>query len=131
MAAPINFQTPDFLSPPTIYIPLNRRSFSHNDLSTVASPMSLSRPQVSSPLAVSFDSGPSHSQQPIPRPPMPARKNSGFMQSRALRPFPTISHALQPPKSSNVKPVKLIQPPQNCKMTFVLDLTQAEFSRQD
>lgn len=97
---------------------------------TVASPMSLSRPQVSSPLAVSFDAGVTRP-QPIPRPPMPQRKSSGFMQSRALRPFPTISHALQPSKSSNAKPVKLIKPPQNSKMTFVLDLTQAEFSRQE
>ncbi|EAU93452.1 hypothetical protein CC1G_04431 [Coprinopsis cinerea okayama7 len=98
---------------------------------TVTSPMSFSRPRVSSPLAESFSSG-NMKPQSIPRP-QPARQHGAFMPSRALRPFPTISHALQPSKSSNLgnKPVKLIEPPKNCKMTFVLDLTQAELGRQE
>jgi len=64
------------------------------------------------------------SQQQRSRPP--------FMASRALRPFPSISTALQPSKSaSSPKAVKLIQPPKNFNMTFVLDLSQAELSRQE
>ncbi|TEB04477.1 hypothetical protein FA13DRAFT_1654735 [Coprinellus micaceus] len=88
----------------------------------------MSRPRVSSPLAAN---GPTMSS--APRPAFPKR-SPGFATSRALRPFPTISHALQPSNSTGLsksKPIKLIEPPKNFKMSFVLDLTQAEFSRQE
>ncbi|KAF9036471.1 hypothetical protein BDZ89DRAFT_946417 [Hymenopellis radicata] len=86
----------------------------------------MSRPIVSSPLA-----GPTCSQGQTKR--ITPRRNPSFPSSRALRPFPTIATATQPlgSKSGNKKPVKLIQPPANHLHTFVLDLTQAEFSRQD
>ncbi|KAF8887938.1 hypothetical protein CPB84DRAFT_1684367 [Gymnopilus junonius] len=95
--------------------------------------LAFNRPAVSSPLAAAS------SQSNFPAIKRTVQKrNSSFPSSRALRPFPTISHILQPPSptatpsSSGVKkPVKLIEPPENFKTTFVLDLTQAEFSRQD
>ncbi|KAF8898380.1 hypothetical protein BD779DRAFT_1666241 [Infundibulicybe gibba] len=94
--------------------------------------MSMSRPLVSSPLADASQRSSSAAQRILPR------RNPSFPSSRALRPFPTISHAFQQPTSSsnasskNKKaPVKLIEPPKDHKMTFMLDLTQAEFSRQD
>ena len=63
------------------------------------------------------------------------RRNSHFPASRALRPFASIAQALQQPNtlsSQNRKPpVKLIEPPKNQKATFLLNLTQAELSRQD
>ncbi|RXW20626.1 hypothetical protein EST38_g5231 [Candolleomyces aberdarensis] len=92
--------------------------------------MTMTRPLVSSPLADSS----SAAKAPMQRPTL-AKRNSAFATSRALRPFPTIAHALQPSKSTNTasksKPIKLIEPPKNYKMSFVLDLTQAEFSRQE
>ncbi|KAF8226089.1 hypothetical protein L208DRAFT_1407606 [Tricholoma matsutake] len=87
--------------------------------------MTMSRPLVSSPLADSSHSGRTAAQRIIPR------RNTTFQSSRALRPFPSISHTLQPTSSTKKAPVKLIVPPQNYRCTFVLDLTQAEFSRQD
>ncbi|KAI0735424.1 hypothetical protein C8Q76DRAFT_791977 [Earliella scabrosa] len=75
-----------------------------------------SRPRVSSPLAASAQ----------PRP-APGRTHS-FPTSRPLRPFPSLSIA---PASSARKPVKIIEPPANFKGAFVLNLTQAELSRQD
>ncbi|KAF5337362.1 hypothetical protein D9611_003179 [Ephemerocybe angulata] len=93
--------------------------------------VTMSRPLVSSPLADS----PSTGRAPMPRPAFPMRKSGQFATSRALRPFPTISTALQPSKSANLasksKPIKLIEPPKNFKMSFVLDLTQAELRRQE
>ncbi|EGO30037.1 hypothetical protein SERLADRAFT_379725 [Serpula lacrymans var. lacrymans S7.9] len=59
---------------------------------------------------------------------MPTRTHK-FPSSQPLRPFASIS---QPLKSSvSAKPVKLIEPPKNFKTTFVLNLTQEEFSRHD
>ncbi|KAF9056626.1 hypothetical protein BJ165DRAFT_1522520 [Panaeolus papilionaceus] len=90
--------------------------------------MSFTRPIVSSPLADSQTNIP-----PVKRE-IPKRV-SHFPSSRALRPFPAIAHVMAPGKATSnnksSKPVKLIQPPTNFKATFVLDLTQAEFSRQD
>ncbi|TFK20155.1 hypothetical protein FA15DRAFT_600246 [Coprinopsis marcescibilis] len=118
------------MSLPSLLLP----ALTNPAVATITSPFAVSRPLVSSPLAESFG-GDSLSHSQVPRPQPPPRRNSGFAPSRALRPFPAISHALQPSKSSNTssnsKPIKLIEPPKNFKMTFVLDLTQAEFSRQD
>ena len=98
-------------------------------LLTATMTLTMTRPAVSSPLAQSSQSsGVPPAQRVIPK------RNTSFPSSRALRPFPTISHLVQPSKagmSSAKKPVKLIEPPKNFKATFVLDLTQAEFSRQD
>ncbi|RDB29662.1 hypothetical protein Hypma_015252 [Hypsizygus marmoreus] len=86
--------------------------------------MAMSRPMVSSPLA-----DPSHSgRNTVPR--IIPRRNISFPSSRPPRPFASISHALHP-TSSKKPPVKLIEPPKNHKGTFLLDLTQAEFSRQE
>ncbi|KAJ7785975.1 hypothetical protein B0H16DRAFT_12404 [Mycena metata] len=83
--------------------------------------MSASRPAVSSPLAGPSSTSSSASTRMTPQ------RTFSFPTSRALRPFPTISSAAAaPPK----KPVKMIQPPANQRGTFVLNLTQAEFSRQ-
>ncbi|KAH7883808.1 hypothetical protein F5I97DRAFT_1814424, partial [Phlebopus sp. FC_14] len=81
-----------------------------------------SMPYVSSPLATS-----SHNSVAAPSRSLPKR-NPSFMRSRPLRPFASIS---QNAPSSSSKPVKLIEPPKNFKTTFILDLTQGEFSRQD
>lgn len=83
--------------------------------------MTASRPSVSSPLAgQNYTSGPAATRL------TPQRTNS-FPTSRALRPFPSMSPAAAPAGS---KPVKMIQPPANQRESFVLNLTQAEFSRQ-
>ncbi|KAH9937459.1 uncharacterized protein B0H18DRAFT_970734 [Fomitopsis serialis] len=66
----------------------------------------------------------------------PARAPS-FPVSRPLRPFPSIANALSsglPQRSGTSggkRPIKIIEPPANTKCAFVLNLTQAEFSRQD
>lgn len=86
---------------------------------------------VSSPLA----SSPSHKLSiaiPTSRP-QPAR-NPSFPPSRPLRPFASIAQSIAPPKRgtpTSKKPVKLIEQPKNHKGTFLLNLTQAELSRQD
>ncbi|KAH7924013.1 hypothetical protein BV22DRAFT_1091764 [Leucogyrophana mollusca] len=87
-----------------------------------ASPM----PYVSSPLASS-----SHNSMAGPSRGLPKR-NPSFPPSRPLRPFASISQTTKPSSmgSPAKKPVKLIEPPKNFKTTFVLDLTQGEFSRQ-
>ncbi|KAI0824092.1 hypothetical protein BC628DRAFT_1420205 [Trametes gibbosa] len=89
-------------------------------LMAVAAPMpsqfNPARPRVSSPLAASTQ----------PRS-VPSRNHS-FPTSRPLRPFPSIAANSQ---SSSRKPVKIIEPPANFKGAFVLNLTQAELSRQD
>ncbi|KIM84536.1 hypothetical protein PILCRDRAFT_818105 [Piloderma croceum F 1598] len=67
--------------------------------------------------------------------PQPAR-NPSFPPSRPLRPFASIAQSIAPPKRGSPmlnakKPVKLIEQPKNHKGTFLLNLTQAELSRQD
>ncbi|KJA25987.1 hypothetical protein HYPSUDRAFT_133739 [Hypholoma sublateritium FD-334 SS-4] len=87
----------------------------------------VTRPVVSSPLAGSAQNIP-HITRPT------TKRNPSFPSSRPLRPFPTISHIINPvsaKSSPGAKPVKIIEPPKNFKATFVLDLTQAEFGRQD
>lgn len=71
----------------------------------------------------------------------PISRRPSFPPSRALRPFASISH-LSPVKSSTPTPggrsamakgrrtLKLIEAPKNCKMSFQLNMSQAEFSRQ-
>ncbi|KIK71300.1 hypothetical protein GYMLUDRAFT_33444 [Collybiopsis luxurians FD-317 M1] len=85
------------------------------------------RPFTSSPLAgASQHAG-------APSRPTVARRNPSFPPSRALRPFPSVANSLRPSSTSNPnkKPVKIIEPPQNQPRVFVLNLTQAELSRQD
>ncbi|KAI0768526.1 hypothetical protein BD413DRAFT_127284 [Trametes elegans] len=78
---------------------------------------SAARPRVSSPLAASA------------QPRSVSSRPHAFPTSRPLRPFPSI--AVNHAKSSARKPVKMIEPPANFKTAFVLNLTQAELSRQD
>ncbi|KAI0374413.1 hypothetical protein BV20DRAFT_961573 [Pilatotrama ljubarskyi] len=87
---------------------------------TVPSPFNptATRPRVSSPLAAAVQ----------PRP--PSSRPHAFPTSRPLRPFPSIAGSTST-KSSSRKPVKMIEPPANFKGAFVLNLTQAELSRQD
>jgi hypothetical protein len=91
--------------------------------------MTMSRPAISSPLATSSRGIGTATQRVIPR------RNASFPTSRALRPFPTISRSFQKSDDTstplNKKTVKLIEPPKDVKGTFLLDLTQAELSRQD
>ena len=75
-----------------------------------------SRPRVSSPLAASA------------QPRAPAARAHSFPTSRPLRPFPSLAVPSSKPAR---KPVKIIEPPANFKGAFVLNLTQAELSRQD
>ncbi|KAJ3736944.1 hypothetical protein DFJ43DRAFT_1048524 [Lentinula guzmanii] len=83
------------------------------------------RPFVSSPLA-----GVSQHTGATIRPSAP-RRNPSFPSSRSLRPFPSVAHALRPASNTLKKGVKLIEPPQNQTCVFMLNLTQAEFGRQD
>lgn len=73
--------------------------------------------------------GPAH----IPMRPQPKRSLSitpvSFPTSRPLRPFPSMAQPRSP--VSPRKTTKIIEPPKNFKSEFVLNLTQAEFSRQD
>lgn len=80
-----------------------------------------SRPSVSSPLAANAAYGKPTRNAPT------GRQSLSFPTSRPLRPFPSVKTSM----SSQSKPVKLIVPPKNLKSAFVLNLTQAEFSRQD
>ncbi|KAF5356358.1 hypothetical protein D9756_004231 [Leucocoprinus leucothites] len=86
----------------------------------------MSRPIVSSPLAGTTSS--THTQTTAQR--IIPRRNASFPSSRALRPFPSIAQSLQP-SSNSKKAVKIIEAPKNQPTMFMLDLTQAEFSRQD
>ncbi|CDO70289.1 hypothetical protein BN946_scf184942.g89 [Trametes cinnabarina] len=76
------------------------------------------RPRVSSPLAASA------------HPRSVSSRTHSFPTSRPLRPFPSIALSTTP-KAASRKPVKMIEPPANFKGAFVLNLTQAELSRQD
>ncbi|KAG8220008.1 hypothetical protein J3R82DRAFT_1016 [Butyriboletus roseoflavus] len=91
-------------------------------MSSVRSQLGAASQYVPSPLA-----GSSHNSVSAPSRPLP-RRSPHFAPSRPIRPFASIS---QNTTLSSTKPVKLIEPPQNFKTTFVLDLTQVEFSRQD
>ncbi|KAI0307560.1 hypothetical protein B0F90DRAFT_1621367 [Multifurca ochricompacta] len=84
------------------------------------------RPIVSSPLA-----SPISPSRPSARP-LSLRKPS-FPASRPLRPFPSITTtSMNGTRGTNKKPVKIIEPPKNYSGgCFVLNLTQAELSRQD
>ncbi|KZT74850.1 hypothetical protein DAEQUDRAFT_760853 [Daedalea quercina L-15889] len=94
--------------------------------SSTLNPVS-ARPYASSPLVPNASS----------RPPRPFGTAPSFPVSRPLRPFPAIASALssglplRPGTSGGKRPVKIIEPPANTKCEFVLNLTQAEFSRQD
>ncbi|PCH33413.1 hypothetical protein WOLCODRAFT_135124 [Wolfiporia cocos MD-104 SS10] len=84
------------------------------------------RPYVSSPLA---SNGTSRRPRNLPNAP-------SFPTSRPLRPFPSIANSLagSPSRTGSAvgkKAVKIIEPPAAFKNAFVLNLTQAEFSRQD
>ncbi|KAK7058283.1 hypothetical protein VNI00_001914 [Paramarasmius palmivorus] len=83
----------------------------------------MSRPTISSPLADSAKGAAAKKMLP--------KRNSSFPSSQALRPFPTVSAAFRPQNQPGKKPMKIIEPPANHRSTFVLDLSQAEFSRQD
>ncbi|KIM67084.1 hypothetical protein SCLCIDRAFT_109073 [Scleroderma citrinum Foug A] len=74
-------------------------------------------PYISSPLAGSSHASSSSRLAP--------KRSPSFPQSRPLRPFASLA------QTSSIKPVKIIEPPKNFKTTFILDLTQDEFSRQD
>ncbi|KZT43924.1 hypothetical protein SISSUDRAFT_511779 [Sistotremastrum suecicum HHB10207 ss-3] len=102
-------------------------------------------PAFSSPLAAAQSSG-SEGLPSSSRPAVPQRAPS-FPASRPLRPFPSIAASIQTrttsksgstlmtspgrPKSGGARPVKLIEPSKHFNGGFfVLNLTQAEFSRQ-
>ncbi|KAF8559310.1 hypothetical protein OG21DRAFT_722717 [Imleria badia] len=89
---------------------------------TIRSQLGAASQYVPSPLASQ-----SHNSVSTPPRPLP-RRNPHFPTSRPIRPFASIS---QNTSLSSTKPVKLIEPPQNFKTTFILDLTQGELSRQD
>ncbi|KAF9785972.1 hypothetical protein BJ322DRAFT_1057261 [Thelephora terrestris] len=81
--------------------------------------MMYSRPPVSSPLVI----GASRSSVP---PTLTAKPH--FPTSRPLRPFASIPK----PTSTQKKPCKLLECPNGLNQTvFVLNLSQAEFSRTD
>ncbi|KAF9535535.1 hypothetical protein CPB83DRAFT_901243 [Crepidotus variabilis] len=76
--------------------------------------LGLSRPAVPSPLA-----NPAHTVPPAQR--MVPKRGPSFPHSRALRPFPTISHLVQPAKGGqpgSKAPIKLIEPPKNFKASL-------------
>ncbi|KAK7694386.1 hypothetical protein QCA50_001572 [Cerrena zonata] len=81
------------------------------------------KPIVSSPLA-------SNSPTRI----APKRTGPAFPTSRPLRPFPSINANISSgPRGTTPtsKPTKIIEPPKNFHGQWVLNLTQAEFGRQD
>ncbi|EIN13602.1 hypothetical protein PUNSTDRAFT_58731 [Punctularia strigosozonata HHB-11173 SS5] len=101
-----------------------------------------STPNVSSPLASVRPVAPGASSRPNP-----SRKSS-FPTSRPLRPFASIAQSLanapSVPRCSSLDsaeprktvatggtPIKLIEPPKGFEGCFLLNLTQAEFSRRD
>ncbi|KAF8350234.1 hypothetical protein F5887DRAFT_1279487 [Amanita rubescens] len=92
--------------------------------------VTLSRPMIPSPLAAASESSRTTRSSPI----VAQRRTPHFPASRALRPFASISQVLQPKTTASQDkkpPVKLIEAPKNQKATFLLNLTQAELSRQD
>ncbi|TCD70069.1 hypothetical protein EIP91_005051 [Steccherinum ochraceum] len=102
-----------FQCPPTATMTMHARSYA---------PIT-SKPSISSPLAASGTPRPLHQR---------TNSSPAFPTSRPLRPFPSINTPLS--KRSNgpaAKPVKIIEPPKNFRGEWVLNLTQAEFGRQD
>ncbi|KAF7289668.1 Peptide methionine sulfoxide reductase [Mycena chlorophos] len=95
----------------------------------MAATLSATRPLVSSPL--SGNGGPSPARQQSQT---YTRSGPAFPTSRALRPFPSSFNSAPslrtPVTKASGSGVKLIQPPASQKEWFVLDLTQAELSRQ-
>ncbi|KAI6159630.1 hypothetical protein EDD17DRAFT_1611673 [Pisolithus thermaeus] len=87
-------------------------------MTSMRRPFGTTSPYVSSPLA-----GSSHTSSASPG--AVSKLASNFPQSRPLRPFASLS------QNTSKRPVKIIEPPKNFKTTFILDLTQGEFSRQD
>ncbi|KAL6304203.1 hypothetical protein BKA93DRAFT_784345 [Sparassis latifolia] len=86
------------------------------------------RPHVSSPLAATGAVRPQSTRK--------ISNTPAFPVSRPLRPFPSIASSLSggAHRSSGApgkKPIKIIEPPPDFKGAFVLNLTQAELSRQD
>ncbi|KAH9835784.1 uncharacterized protein C8Q71DRAFT_763407 [Rhodofomes roseus] len=85
------------------------------------------RPYASSPLVSNASSRQTRSLGAAP----------SFPVSRPLRPFPSIANTMSPGLSQRSgaqggkRQVKIIEPPANTKCAFVLNLTQAEFSRQE
>ncbi|THH11799.1 hypothetical protein EW145_g422 [Phellinidium pouzarii] len=91
-------------------------------------------PPKSSPLASSSSSGISVSVSPsskngiFAQPALRPLRTHSFQTSRPLRPFASMTSAT----TKTGKPVKIIEPPESFKTgIFVLNLTQAEFSRQE
>ncbi|KAI9460234.1 hypothetical protein BJY52DRAFT_1104018, partial [Lactarius psammicola] len=81
------------------------------------------RPLVSSPLA-SPTSPTLQSSRPL------SIRKPLFPASRPLRPFPSVMTSGA--RTTTKKPIKIIEPPKNYPGgCFVLNLTQAELSRQD
>lgn len=84
---------------------------------------SLYLPHTSSPLA-----GSPQGHSPSFRP-SPARKPA-HLKSRSIRPLPFSLQTVPTVSKDGRRPIKFIEPPKNQRCTFVLNLTQAEFSRQ-
>lgn len=80
-----------------------------------------SKPSISSPLAASSSPRPLHQR---------TNSSPAFPTSRPLRPFPSINTSISK-RGAAAKPVKIIEPPKNFRGEWVLNLTQAEFGRQD
>jgi len=91
----------------------------------ISSAAIMSRPTVSSPLT--GNASPRRAQSTAQL--IAQRRNSSFPSSRALRPFPSIAQSLGP-SCSDKKAIKIIEAPKHQQTMFVLDLTQAELSRQ-
>lgn len=80
-------------------------------------------PAASSPLAATGSPRPLHQR---------GNSSPAFPTSRPLRPFPSIATSFgKRANGAPAKPVKIIEPPKNFRGEFVLNLTQAEFGRQD
>ena len=123
-----------FPIPSLLHIPFITRFHTHGQVifvlltmtsAHISSAAVMSRPTVSSPLA--GNSSPVRVQTAAQC--IAPRRNASFPSSRALRPFPSIAQSLHP--CNDKKAVKIIEAPKYQQTMFVLDLTQAEFSRQD
>ena len=97
--------------------------------SSPLAPSPLSRLHGSSPLAVSSPLADSDASSAQGNRTPKKEKLTPFLLSRRINPFDSIARPVSNSKSSKLQ--KMIQPPENSKVSFSLDLTQAEFSRQD